>query len=133
MNGMFNWKAVITGFIVTLILLPLLNDIAPIIGGIIVGYMVGGNYRNGIINSGFSVGLSALVYAIYIVLSDPGSLIAKGTSIHVAPELAIILTIILAIFGGLVLGLIGGIIGVTIKKKQYTKKILNSNCYLKPI
>jgi len=55
---MVDWKAIITGFIVNLILLPFLNAIGPIIGGIIIGYMVGGSYRNGIVNGGLSVSLA---------------------------------------------------------------------------
>ncbi len=119
-KGMFNWKAIIIGFIVTLILLPFLNVIAPLIGGIIAGYMVGEKYKNGIYNGGISASIASLLYALVMFARLSGSDIAKAASMHISVGIFSILSIILAIIGGLLLGLIGGIIGVAIKK-HYTK------------
>jgi Family of unknown function (DUF5518) len=116
-----NLKAIIAGFAVTLILIPFLNALAPLIGGIIVGYIVGGNYRDGIISGGLSVSLAALTYAIIVNSLFKDAIITKATSTHLSVEMVIILSIILAIIGGVLLGLIGGIIGVTIKNR-YTQK-----------
>lgn len=44
-NYKINWKAIISGFIVTLILFPFLDVIAPIIGGVVAGYFLEGNIK----------------------------------------------------------------------------------------
>ena len=117
-------KAIIVGFVVTLILLPYLNALAPLIGGIIAGYIVGESYRNGIINGGLSVSIASLTYAVIVDSLFKDAIIAKASSTNLSVDMVIILSIILAIIGGLVLGLIGGIIGVTIQKR-YTHKNVN--------
>jgi hypothetical protein len=50
---MVNLKAMIVGFVVTLILLPFLNVLAPLIGGILVGYMVEGVIGMGSLTADF--------------------------------------------------------------------------------
>lgn len=116
-NYDINWKAIIIGFIVTLILLPFLDVTAPIIGGIIVGYLMGGKYKNGIYNGGISTSLASTLFALLMFTNLSGSDITKATSMHLSVQLFSIISIILAIVGGLLLGLIGGIIGVAIKKR----------------
>jgi Family of unknown function (DUF5518) len=93
-NRMVYWKAIITGFIVTLILLPVINAIGPFIGGIIIGYMVGRNYRNGIINGGLSVILAALTYAVIVDSLFKGAVIARAHSTGLSVENVLILSII---------------------------------------
>ncbi len=115
-KGIFNWKAMIIGFMVTLILLPFLEFIAPLIGGIIAGYLVDGKYKNGIYNGGISASIASLLYALVTFTHLSGSDIAKAASMNLSVGTFTILSIILATIGGLLLGLIGGIIGVAIKK-----------------
>lgn len=112
-----NLKAVIVGFVVTLILLPFLDVVAPILGGIIAGYLVGGKYKNGIYNGGISASIASVLFALVMFTNLTGPDIAKAASMHLSVELFSILSIILAVAGGLLLGLIGGIIGVAIKRR----------------
>lgn len=114
-------KPIILGFFFTLILLPFINAIAPLISGITVGYLVGGNYRNGIINGGLMGSLAALTYAILVDLLFLGAVVARAQSTGLSVETVIVLSLVLAPIGGLLLGLIGGIIGVAIKKKKWIK------------
>ena len=68
---MINWKAIVLGFIVTIILAYLGNYIpyldiplAPIIGGIIAGLVVGGDYKNGLL----TVDLQRVFLDLYTLL-----------------------------------------------------------------
>lgn len=116
-NHKINWKAIIMGFIVTLILLPFLNAIAPLFGGIVAGYVVGGKYKNGIYNGGICASIASLLFVLVTFTNLNGSDIAKAASMHLTVETFSILSIILAIIGGLLMGLIGGVIGVAIKRR----------------
>ena len=123
-------KPIILGFFFTLILLPFINAIAPLISGITVGYLVGGNYRNGIINGGLIGSLAALTYAILVDLLFLGAVVARAQSTGLSVETVIVLSLVLAPIGGLLLGLIGGIIGVAIKKKKWIiRKSILQNAY----
>ena len=113
-----DWKAFVIGFFVTLISLPFLNAIGPIISGIIVGYLVGRDYRSGIINSGLSVGIAALTYAIVVDALFKNAIVARAHSTGLSVETVIIISLIVAPIGGFVVGLIGGIIGVALKKRS---------------
>ena len=114
----FQIKKITIGFAITLILFPFLNAFAPLIGGIAVGYLVGGNYKNGIFNGGLIGLLAAITYAILIDLFFSGAVGARAHSMGLSAELVIILSLIIAPIGGLLMGLIGGIIGVAIKKRE---------------
>ena len=71
-----NWMAISVAFIVTIIIafisgiyLPKnIGLIGPVIGGLITGYMVGGNYTDGIVNGGIPAGIAGLIYLITVVL-----------------------------------------------------------------
>jgi hypothetical protein len=125
---MINWKIVVSGFILSIVLALLFEIIAGTIGsyfgvilaGVIVGYMVNDNIRNGAIHGaimGVIGGIILGILVIILVLSIGGTLellIALGGLIE------IILTII--IWG--VLGAIGGVIGSWIilsRKKGFTE------------
>ncbi len=112
-----NRLAIIFGFIITIVLLPVINALAPLVGGIVVGYLVGGKYRNGMINGMISSGVAAIVYALIINLFFTGAVVTKAASINMPTNMVIIYSLTLAIIGGVILGLIGGIIGVAIKNR----------------
>jgi len=69
----------------------------PLIGGIIAGYLVGGNYTDGVVNGGIPVGLVGLIYTSGI----PGFVFY------------------------LVFGIIGGLIGFAIKERRLIKQLLS--------
>jgi hypothetical protein len=132
---MVNLKAIVLGFIVTLVLAYLGNyipyvdiPIAPFIGGIIAGYIVGGSYKNGIINGGLSAGIVGFIYTLVVIVYTNGSTITMAVNKAVANsalsgESGIVIAFII-IFASIVafgiyfiLGLIGGIIGTAIKER----------------
>jgi hypothetical protein len=116
-NVKINWLPIIVGFLITIALLPVINAIAPLIGGAVVGYLVGGNYKNGVINGAISACSGSLVYAVLIDVFLSGAVISKAASINMPTNMVIIYSLILAIIGGLILGVIGGAIGILIKNK----------------
>jgi len=140
---MVNWKAIGLGFIITLVLaylgryIPHLDmPIAPIIGGIISGYMVGGSYRDGGIYGGLSVGIAGFLYTMMVILLT-GISLATTVSMNIFPmamngesgivtAAIIILGALLAFSIYFIMGLIGGIIGIAIKERNAEKQIFRS-------
>lgn len=125
-----NWKAIITGFTVTLILYVIGASIgyisifkgivyilAPIIGGFAAAYINKGDYVDNIINGGLASGIAGFMAAFIISgLVEPVPVFGGNL------ELVIVVTIIHAIMAfviGAVLGLIGGILskGQVLKRK----------------
>ena len=141
---MVNWKALGLGFIITLILaylgkyIPHLDmPLAPIIGGIIAGYMVGGSYRDGVVYGGLSTGIAGFIYTILVIILSAGVSLASTVSMNIFPMSMygesfivtmgiIILATILSFIIYFILGLIGGIIGIAIKERNAEKQILRS-------
>ena len=141
---MVNWKSIGLGFIVTFLFvylgryLPYLDmSLAPILGGIFAGYIVGGIYKNGAIYGGFSAGSAGFIYTLLIILLSSG--IARATSVSMAlvptslSGASGIVTASVIILGGIIafviyfiMGLIGGIIGVAIKERNAEKQILKT-------
>jgi hypothetical protein len=141
---MVNWKAIGLGVIITLILaylgkyIPHLdNPIAPIIGGIFAGYVVGGSYKNGVIYGGLSAGIAGFVYTLLVIILSAGIALATTVSMNIVPNSVSgesgIVTVSIIILGAflafgiyLILGLIGGIIGIAIRERNAEKQILRS-------
>jgi hypothetical protein len=141
---MVNWKAIGLGVIITLILaylgkyIPHLdNPIAPIIGGIFAGYIVGGSYKNGVIYGGLSAGIAGFVYTLLVIILSAGIALATTVSMNIVPNTVSgesgIVTVSIIILGAflafgiyLILGLIGGIIGIAIRERNAEKQILRS-------
>jgi hypothetical protein len=141
---MVNWKAIGLGVIITLILaylgkyIPHLdNPIAPIIGGIFAGYVVGGSYKNGVIYGGLSAGIAGFVYTLLVIILSAGIALATTVSMNIVPNTVSgesgIVTVSIIILGAflafgiyLILGLIGGIIGIAIRERNAEKQILRS-------
>lgn len=98
--------------------------IGPVIGGLIAGYIVGGNYTDGIVNGGIPAGIAGLIYLAAIVLLFGNQIVAIASKVGYtgSVEGLIIVGAIAAAFVGFamyfVLGLIGGIIGVAIKERK---------------
>ena len=71
-----NWIAIGAAFLVTIVIsfvsgLYLQKNvglIGPVIGGLIAGYMVGGNYTDGLVNGGIPAGIAGLIYLSVVVL-----------------------------------------------------------------
>jgi hypothetical protein len=125
---MVNWKAIGLGFIITLVLaylgryIPHLDmPIAPIIGGIISGYIVGGSYRDGGIYGGLSVGIAGFLYTIMVIFP-----MAMNGESGIVTAAIIILGALLAFSIYFIMGLIGGIIGIAIKERNAEKQIFRS-------
>ncbi len=127
-----NWMAIGVAFLVTIIIaifsglyLPKnIGLIGPVIGGLIAGYIVGGNYTDGIVNGGIPAGIAGLIYLAAIVLLFGNQIVAIASKVGYtgSVEGLIIVGAIAAAFVGFamyfVLGLIGGIIGVAIKERK---------------
>ncbi len=127
-----NWIAISVAFIVTIVIafisgiyLPKnIGLIGPVIGGLIAGYMVGGNYTDGIVNGGIPAGIAGLIYLTTVVLLFGSQIatVAYKAGYTGSVETLIIGGAIGAAFVGFamyfVLGLIGGIIGVAIKERN---------------
>jgi hypothetical protein len=127
---MFNWKIIGIGFVVTLVLaiiglfVPFLGLLAPIIGGIVAGYMIGGGkYVDGIVDGGLSAGIAGFIFTLVTVLLL-GSLISTVAttagytgSTGALTAAAAIIGAIVAFIIFLILGLIGGVIGIAISGK----------------
>ena len=70
-----NWMVIVIVFLVTLVISIFIGVhlpknsvfIIPIIGGVIAGYWVDGNYTDGIVNGGIPVGLAGFVFTSEIV------------------------------------------------------------------
>ena len=127
-----NWMAIIAAFIVTVVLslifviyLPKnVNLIAPIIGGLIAGYIVGGSYTDGLVNGGIPAGIAGLIYTTVVILLSINTITSAATSLGYtgSTETLVITAVIGAAFAGFalyfVLGIIGSVIGVVIKKRN---------------
>jgi hypothetical protein len=127
-----NWMAIGVAFIVTIVIAVIsgiylpknVGLIGPVIGGLIAGYMVGGNYTKGLVNGGIPAGIAGLIYLSVVVLLYGSQIatIASKVGYTGSVETLIIGGAIAAAFVGFamyfVLGLIGGIIGVAIKERN---------------
>jgi hypothetical protein len=105
---MINWKAILTGFILTVIFALILNPfigefgsyISIVIAGIVVGYLVKGNLTSGAIH-GALIGIIGAIIAIIILFIIGGFLILKAE----------IFNVLVRIIVDMVLGAIGGALG----------------------
>jgi hypothetical protein len=116
---MFNWKAIIIGIVLSLILGIGLRFIIPSLSGIIsiiiacavVGYMAKGHIMNGAIHGG-AVGAIEGIITIILVLYFSGGLTGNNN---------VIMILLIALIGDISLGIIGGTIGNIIKMFSISK------------
>lgn len=113
---MFNWKAIIIGFILTVILALFLNPligefgsyISIIIAGITVGYLIKGNFRSGAIH-GALIGVIGGLFGIIILFLVGGFLIINAEGFNFLIRMVI----------DIVLGAVGGALGtIFVDRKQ---------------
>lgn len=137
LNLNLNWTAIGIAFIITLIIsifsgLYLYKNIvfiSPIIGGLIAGYIIGGNYSDGIVNGGLAAGIAGLIsFPIIGLLSL--SLVTttlNNYGSHIPPETLltglVVGTALVGLVSFFVLGLIGGIIGTAIKGEKLPESL----------
>ncbi|MDP1553713.1 MAG: DUF5518 domain-containing protein [Methanobacteriaceae archaeon] len=116
---MFNWKAIIIGIVLTLLLGIGLRFIIPSLSGIIsiiiacavVGYMAKGHVMNGAIHGG-AVGAIEGIITIILVLYFSGGLAGNNN---------VMMILLLALIGDISLGIIGGTIGNILKMFSISK------------
>lgn len=105
---MINWKAILIGFILTIILALFLNPligefgsyISIIIAGIVVGYLVKGSFKIGAIH-GALIGVIGGLFALIILFLIGGFLIVNAEVFNFLIRMVI----------DIVLGAIGAILG----------------------
>ena len=101
--------------------------IGPIVGGLIAGYWVGGNYTDGIVNGGIPVGLAGITYTSRIVAINGYKItVSLNTLIYNGSHVKLLFSLIFASFAFyLVFGIIGGLIGFAIKERKIIKEVLS--------
>jgi hypothetical protein len=130
-----NWMVMGIVFVVTLIIVMLtgtylpkgVSFLGPIAGGLIAGYLVGGNYTDGIVNGGIPVGLAGLVYSTGILaINGNTTSTTLNTQIYNVSHVELLISAIFAVFlFYFVMGIIGGLIGFAIKERKIIWEILS--------
>lgn len=116
---MFNWKAIIIGIVLSLLLGIGLRFIIPSLSGIIsiiiacavVGYMAKGHVMNGAIHGG-AVGAIEGIITIILVLYFSGGLAGNNN---------VMMILLIALIGDISLGIIGGTLGNILKMFSISK------------
>ncbi|MGB8233227.1 MAG: DUF5518 domain-containing protein [Methanobacterium sp.] len=130
-----NWIVMGVVYLVTLFIILIIGTylpksigfIGPLVGGLIAGYLVGGNYTDGIINGGIPVGLAGLTYISGLVAINGNKItISLNTIIYNGSHLQLLINVLFAGFAFyFVYGIIGGLIGFAIKERKIIKEILS--------
>jgi Family of unknown function (DUF5518) len=131
-----SWTVMSIVFVITLVIIILngtylpksVGFIGPIFGGLIGGYLVGGNYTDGIVNGGIPVGLAGIVYTSGIVAINGYKITSSLNNIfnYNGSHVQLLFSLIFASFAFyLVFGIIGGLIGFAIKERKIIKEILS--------
>ena len=130
-----SWTVMSIVFVTTLVITILSGTylpksagfIGPIVGGLIAGYLVGGNYTDGIVNGGIPVGLAGITYTSGILAINGYKITASlNTHSYNGSHLQLLFSLIFANFAFyLVFGIIGGLIGFAIKERKIIKEVLS--------
>ena len=122
-------------FVVTLIIIMISETylpmdvwfLGPIAGGLIAGYLVGGNYTDGIVNGGIPVGLAGLINITGILAINGNTLTTTlNALIYNVSHIELLISVIFAGFlFYFVMGMIGGLIGFAIKERKIIREILS--------
>lgn len=125
-----NWMAIAIGIVLTAVLaifgfyVGLIAIIAPIMAGIVVGYLYADNTGDGAINAGIGAGIGGLIYTIlafYAALSVITAITYFTASTYVPTGANLAVTAIGALVIDFILGAIGGVIGVLLKGETATE------------
>ena len=101
--------------------------IAPVIGGLIAGYIVGGSYTDGLVNGGIPAGIGGIVSTVTIVLFSSSQITSLAYSIGYtgSKETLFIGLIVGSAVAGFalffVLGILGSIVGVKLNSRNNKK------------
>lgn len=122
----FDWKLILPVVLVTLILSVIFGIFMPrgllyitaLIGGSMAGYLIDGNYTDGITHGGISVGISGVIY--YIVISPAlNSMVMNTTMANLTP--AMVLSSIVFYF---IFGVLGGLLGFAVRERRLIIQIM---------
>jgi Family of unknown function (DUF5518) len=130
-----NWMLMGIVFIFTLILVMITETylpkgvgfLGPIAGGLIAGYLVGGNYTDGIVNGGIPVGLAGFIN-ITGILAIKGNTITATLNglIYNVSHIELLISVIFAGFlFYFIMGVIGGLMGFAIRERKIIMEILS--------
>ncbi len=121
-------------FVVTLIILMFTGTylprgiglLGPVVGGLIAGYLVGGNYTDGIVNGGIPVGFAGLVYTTgFLTINGNNITTSFNSLIYNISHVELLISVIVAGFlFYFVMGMIGGLLGFAIKERKIIIGIL---------
>lgn len=108
-----NWRSVVIGLIITVILVAMLSQLnlgylGAIIGGLVTGYLITGTYTDGAVNGGLSAGIGGFISVLAFALLFERSLI----SIAIVAAIGVLISYF-------IIGAITGIIGVLMKTKLF--------------
>ncbi len=130
-----NWIVMGIVYVITLVIILIIGTylpksivfIGPLVGGLIAGYLVGGNYTDGIINGGIPVGLAGLTYSSGLVAINGNKITTSlNALIYNGTHLQLLISVIYAGFAFyFIYGIIGGLIGFAIKERKIIKEILS--------
>ncbi len=120
---MINWKTIIIGSVLVVILNVALSMIAGSLGSLIayllaamyIGYTVGGDYKNIAVHGGLICAILAIILGVFTIITS-GVLAEENIDILVV----VVTLLIWAIFNGII-GVIGSIIGSLIKGSRSSK------------
>ena len=117
------WKPVGIGLIIAIVIGTVVGILTSwgdllgyLIGSVVAAYLVGGNYKNGVIH-GVIVGFVSA--AVVLVLGLLGLSVMYTTNLFLAGWIALTSILILAIVIGGITGTLGGIIGILIKNRSH--------------
>ena len=117
---MINWKNIIIGLVLAIILgnlLSMVTGLSSYIGFLLatiyVGYAVGGDYTNGAINGALVGVIAAIIVGIIVMITS--GVLAEGFT-FILPVLLLMGAVVYGIVGA-----VGGIIGIFIKERRSSK------------
>jgi hypothetical protein len=121
--NVINWGAVITGFLLSIILGAIFGVIIPVwgsligllIAGMAAGYMAGGDTVNGMVNGALAGLFGGIILSIMLIIF--GTILLGLVGFAVATLSAIV---IMALFvGAMIIMAVGGALGAVVRGEPY--------------
>jgi len=121
-----NWKLILLVVLFTLVLAVIFETFLPktlfnvtaIVGGVTAGYLVDGNYTDGMANGGISVGISGIIY--YLII---GSIIGSVVTTAMGDLTALFLLSSLVFYS--IYGVLGGLLGFAVRERRLIIQIMS--------